>query len=166
MRGRGSTRQIRLQPEDPGRDRQHRHLLGGPDLPLADLTRKRYRDVRPRTAAVDFPAAASYITDNKLTGTPAGRFGEVGYVAVDSVGNLYVTDWGKKVIDEFDSTGTFIRSFPSPLAHPGYFTEGLGGVAIDPTNGNVLISEGSYNRETGAGGVEGIRRICELSRHR
>ena len=108
------------------------------------------REQRP----VDFPAAANYIINNRLTGTPTGRFGEVGYVAVDSVGNLYVTDWGKKVIDEFDSTGTFVRSFPSPLAHPGYFTEGLGGVAIDPTNGNVLISEGNYEPETGAGGAK------------
>ena len=57
------------------------------------------------------------------------------------------------MIDEFDSTGTFLRSFPSPLAHPGYFTEGYGGAAIDPTNGNVLISEGSYSAETEAGGV-------------
>jgi hypothetical protein len=104
--------------------------------------------------AVDFPAAASYITNNRLTGTPSGRFGEVGYVSVDSAGNLYVTDWVKKVVDEFDSTGTFIRSFPAPRAHPGYFTEGNGGAAVDPTNGHLLISEGSYDSETGAGAVK------------
>ena len=66
-------------------------------------------------------------------------------MSVDSVGNLYVTDWGKKLVDEFDSTGTFVRSFPAPRAHPGYFTEGNGGAAVDPTNGHVLISEGSYD---------------------
>ena len=119
------------------------------------------REQRP----VDFPAAANYITTTDSRGTPTGRFGEVGYVAVDSVGNLYVTDWGKKVIDEFDSTGTFVRSFPSPLAHPGYFTEGLGGVAIDPTNGNVLISEGSYEPETGAGGAKEFDAFGELPGH-
>ncbi len=101
---------------------------------------------------VDFPATAGYISKNRLTGTPAGPFGEVGYVAVDKLGNVYVTDWGKEEIDEFDSTGTFLRSFPSPRAH-GSLDPTTGPVAVDPTNGNVLISEGGYNEESEEGGV-------------
>ena len=101
---------------------------------------------------VAFPATANYITKYKLTGTPSGNFGEVGYVAVDSLGNIYVTDWGKQVVDEFDSSGTFLRSFPSPRAASA-LGPATGGVAIDPTNGNVLITEGGYNAETEEGGV-------------
>ena len=71
-------------------------------------------------------------------------------VFVDTKGNLYVTDVGKKVVDEFDSTGTFVRAFPAPRAEQGY--PGVGGAGVDPTNGNVLIDESIYNEE-GKGGV-------------
>ena len=78
---------------------------------------------------VDFPATASYIAENRLTGTPSGPFGAVQQTAVDSDGNLFVFDAGNNVVDEFASTGIFLRTFPS------------GGIpATDPTNGNVLIS--------------------------
>ena len=70
---------LQLQPDDPCRDRQHEHLLEGPGLPLADLARERRRGLRREQRPVDFPATASYINDNKLTGTPSGPFGEVGY---------------------------------------------------------------------------------------
>ena len=100
---------------------------------------------------VDFPATASYIENSKLTGTPSGPFGQVGYVAVDANGNIYVTDDGKHLIDEFESSGTFLRSLPAPRAAQGY--PGTGGVGIDPTNGNVLIAESNFNPEDGSGGV-------------
>ena len=82
---------------------------------------------------VDFPATTSYITDNKLTGTPSGPFGSVENTAVDSNGDLFVFDTGNNVVDEFSSSGTFLRTFP-------------GGVpATDPTNGNVLIRTDYYH---------------------
>jgi hypothetical protein len=92
---------------------------------------------------VDFPASAPYIDGNSITGTPGGPFGAVGYIAVDSHGNIYVVDQGKAVVDEFDSSGTFIRTFDGAGA-PGGFTlpeseRVPNAVAIDPTNGNVLI---------------------------
>jgi hypothetical protein len=89
---------------------------------------------------VDFPATASYIKNNRLTGTPSGRFGQVGFVTVDASGNIYVVDWENQEVDEFDSTGTYLRSFPDPGASQGY--PGRGGVGVDPTNGNVLIANG------------------------
>ena len=101
---------------------------------------------------VDFPATASYIEDSKLTGTPAGQFGQVSYVEVDNKGNIYVTDDAKNEVDEFESSGTYIRSFPAPRAEEG--NPGSGGVGIDPTNGNVLISEYNYDPETETGGVQ------------
>jgi len=92
-------------------------------------------DQRP----VDFPATASYITNNKLTGTPKGPFGAVSNVSVDSDGNVYVTDTEEGVVDEFESSGLFLRSFKTPNVRAGY--PGAGGVAVDPTNGNVLVTE-------------------------
>ena len=83
---------------------------------------------------VDFPATASYISQNKLTGTPNGPFGQVGSVTVDSHGNIYVADSGDNVTDEFDSTGTFLRAFP-----------GAGGAAVDPINGDVIIGRNEYD---------------------
>ena len=93
-----------------------------------------------RRRPVDFPATAHYIEGNKLTGTPSGTFGRVEAITVGPNGNLYAVDSGKGVIDEFDSSGTFIRSFTGAGA-PG-FSPGRG-VAVDPTNGNVLTTDGN-----------------------
>ncbi|HEY7256950.1 MAG TPA: hypothetical protein VH476_09745 [Solirubrobacterales bacterium] len=91
---------------------------------------------------VDFPATTSYTKDNRLTGTPEGPFGQVEAVTVDNRnGNLFVTDAEAGAVDEYDSTGTFIRSFAAPNASEG--VPGRGGVAIDPTNGNVVITGGA-----------------------
>jgi hypothetical protein len=93
---------------------------------------------------VDFPATASYIEDNRLTGTPEGPFGEALFVSVDGEGNIYVTDTKKNQVDVFRSTGEFVRSLEAPSATPGYVLNGpgYGGVGVDPTNGDVLITEG------------------------
>jgi hypothetical protein len=85
---------------------------------------------------IDFPATATYIKGNRLTGTPSGPFGKVGYLAVDTDGNIYVVDQGNQVVYEFDSSGTFMRTFDGSGA-PGEFTPSA--VAVDPTNDNVLI---------------------------
>src|SRR5262249_18378840 len=76
---------------------------------------------------VDFPARASYIDHNKIIGTPHGPFGQVEQIEVDGDGNIYVYDAGKNSLDEFEYTGTFVRSYPGSR----YF-------AIDPTNSDVL----------------------------
>ena len=81
---------------------------------------------------VDFPATASYLSKNILTGTPSGPFGSVENVTVSSNGDFFVTDGGKDVIDEFDSTGTFLRTFPYTSYTP------YGQLAVDPTNGDIL----------------------------
>jgi hypothetical protein len=86
-------------------------------------------DQRP----VDFPATASYISNNRLTGTPSGPFGQVQAVTVDSDGDLFVADAGKGVVDEFDSNGIFLRTFP------------YGSVAVDPTDGNVLVGNEEFD---------------------
>ena len=88
---------------------------------------------------VDFPATASYISGNKLTGTPSGPFGTVESIAVDPLGNLFVQDITNAVVDEFDRTGTFLRSFPG-IGSPPQFGAGI---AADPTNGNLLVEQGT-----------------------
>jgi sugar lactone lactonase YvrE len=100
---------------------------------------------------VDFPATASYIKDNRITGTPEGPFGETHFVSVDEEGNIYVTDTKKNQVDVFSSTGEFVRSLEAPGATPNYAVNGpgVGGVAVDPTNGDVLISEGQAPFEEG-----------------
>jgi hypothetical protein len=100
---------------------------------------------------VDFPATASYISNNKLTGTPSGSFGEVGHVAVDSNGNIFVTDVEKQIVDEFDSSGTFTRSLPCEGCSDGY-PVGSGGVGVDPTNGNIIIGTGGRLNEYDSSG--------------
>ena len=83
---------------------------------------------------VQFPATASYINENKLTGTPSGHFGKVGAVAVDGSGDVYVDDSENEVVDEFNSAGIFLRSF-----------DATGPIALDPTNGAVLIGGREYD---------------------
>ena len=85
-------------------------------------------------AAASFSASQSYITANQITGTPDHAFGDVHGVAVDGSGNVYALDVSHSEVDEFDSTGTFVRAFT------GSFVS-LSAVAIDPTTGNVLIGD-------------------------
>lgn len=95
---------------------------------------------------VDFPATADYIKDNRITGTPEGPFGETQFVSVDEEGNIYVTDAKKNQVDVFSSNGEFVRSLAAPSARPNWETGGggIGGVAVDPTNGDILITEGTF----------------------
>ena len=105
---------------------------------------------------VQFPAKASYIDENRITGTPAGPFGRVGPTLwVDEDGNLFVTDTTKNEVFEYDPTGEFKRAFPAPAADPGNFSGNppIGGVATDPTDGTIAITESQYNPATGQGGV-------------
>ena len=44
------------------------------------------------------------------------------------------------VVDEFKPSGEFVRAF-SGESVPGGFSSELGGVGVDPTNGNVLIAD-------------------------
>ncbi len=83
---------------------------------------------------VELPASASYIEGNRITGTPQGPFGEVGRIAVGDEGNLFVDDIGEGVVDEFDSSGTFLRTFPN-----------LGALAVDPLTGDVIIGYEEYD---------------------
>jgi phosphodiesterase/alkaline phosphatase D-like protein/DNA-binding beta-propeller fold protein YncE len=87
-----------------------------------------------------FSGAAGYISGNKITGTPGGSFGNPWNVATDTSGNVYVVDQTHRVVDEFDSSGTFVRAFDGSGA-PTAFSGNLTGVAVDPTSGNILVAD-------------------------
>lgn len=97
-----------------------------------------------------FSATEPYIKANTLTGTPNGPFGEITNIAVDNHGDLYVVDQSNRVVDEFNSSGVFIRAF-GEAGLPHNFGEGtapgsrdaLTGVAVDPTDGHVLVVDSS-----------------------
>jgi NHL repeat len=82
-----------------------------------------------------FSASESYVTDNALTGAPDHAFSSPNAVAVDGDGDIYVADSNLAVVDRFDSSGTFVRSYAS-----ADFTA-IRAVAVDPTNGNVLVGD-------------------------
>ncbi len=101
-----------------------------------------------------FSASAGYISGNKITGTPGGSFGNPWNVATDPSGNVYVLDQSHRAVDEFDSSGTFVRAFDGSGA-PVSFSSNLSGVAVDPTNGNLLVADAgnSVVDEFDSGGV-------------
>lgn len=92
----------------------------------------------PNHNPVNFSTLASYITGNRITGTPGGSFGQIRNVAVDSEGNIYIVDAERAVVDEFNSSGAFIHEF-NGLGAPGGFSNNLTGAAVDPTSGNLLV---------------------------
>jgi phosphodiesterase/alkaline phosphatase D-like protein len=89
---------------------------------------------------VAFTGSASYINGSEINGTPAGAFSRPWNVATDSSGNIYVLDQSKKLIDEFAPSGLFIQSFDGTGA-PGGFSSNLTGVAVDPTNEDLLVAD-------------------------
>jgi DNA-binding beta-propeller fold protein YncE len=70
--------------------------------------------------------------------TPEGFWGPRG-LAVDSKGNVYVTDTGNKRVVVFNSNGEFVTQFGTTGIDPGQFDEPVG-LAIDQ-NGLVYVAD-------------------------
>jgi sugar lactone lactonase YvrE len=107
---------------------------------------------------VNFSGSASYIANNKISGTPFGSLSSGGNnpgmagITVDSEGNIWVINQENREIDEFANTGVFIQritekssgvpQFSNPAGPHGFAAyPGLTGIAVDPTNGDVLVSD-------------------------
>ena len=91
----------------------------------------------PEEAPVDFSAHEEYITANEITGTPSSPhlFRFLGAPVIDpTTADLYVVV--NDQIDEFKPSGEFVQTINPEV--PGGFGE-LGPIALDPTNGNLLI---------------------------
>ena len=90
------------------------------------------------------PGSAEYVHGNELTGKPDEKWGlrRVEGVAVEagsgeSAGNIYVINnkgFYDQEVDEFTSAGCFVHAFKAE-GECIYLT----GVAVDPTNGDVLV---------------------------
>jgi hypothetical protein len=108
------------------------------DLYVANGTR--VTRVKANGAADDFTASGSpsYISANQLTGTSAHSFATADAVATDSTGNVYVADNGNHEVDQFDSTGAFLRSIAN-----GFGT--ISALAVDPVTGNLFVLDASHN---------------------
>ena len=79
---------------------------------------------------VDFAAVESYINGNEIAeGHP------ISAVAVDSAGDIYVSYFYIGATYEFNSRGEFVQEFGVANGFGG-----KGSIAVDPTNGNVLIT--------------------------
>lgn len=115
---------------------------------------------------VDFTGQASYIDGNAITGTPKGPFGEgaagfftpeiSGITVNPSNGHIWVIDAGSyyrpSALFEYNTEGIFLQEITAksadipPRETPSGprtfgFGPGLAAIAVDPTNGNVLVSD-------------------------
>ena len=107
---------------------------------------------------VNFTGTAPYISGSTLTGTPSGGIGgggtapESGGIVIDDEGNIWVNN--NKEILEFAESGIFIQRITAKSAGgvpasnlnptgPKAFAAfpGLTGIAVDPTNGHVLVAD-------------------------
>jgi tripartite motif-containing protein 71 len=80
-------------------------------------------------------------------GTGDGQFGQYNSpngIAVDSHGNVYVTDYDNNRVQKFDSNGNFITKWGSEGSKDGQFLNPQG-IAVD-SHGNVYVTDVSNNR--------------------
>ena len=93
---------------------------------------------------VAFSAVEPYVEGSRLTGTPAGAFGEPVGVAVDnSTGEIYVSDRARNVVDVFSSSGEYLSQLTgTPPSAPvsGAFTY-LEGLAFDQSTQELYVSD-------------------------
>jgi hypothetical protein len=88
-------------------------------------------------------APPKYVSQWGSAGTGPGRFANPNAIAVNSVGDLYVTDSGNHRVEEFDPVGKFITSWGSEGSGPGQF-ETPNGIAVNPV-GDVYVSDAAQS---------------------
>jgi DNA-binding beta-propeller fold protein YncE len=123
----------------------------GGDLYIAGENGSVYRVNGEGNEAPFSASSEPYVTGDQLTGFGPGTSfsGPVAGLAVDPAGDLYVGDG--EAVYEFESTGKLLRAFSevegSPLGE-------VSAVAIDPTNGHVLIAAGGAIDEFSSTGAQ------------
>ena len=92
----------------------------------------------------EFSSTGTYITQFGVEGTANGQFKEPQGIAVDSKGNIWVSDTGNRRIQEFNSKGEFTRSIGSEGTGNGQF-KSPGEIATDAA-GNLWVADSGNNR--------------------
>jgi hypothetical protein len=109
---------------------------------------------------VPFSGSAGYISGNEITGTPSGPFGGgagnispvLSGITIDPDGNIWAIK--ENEIDEFAPSGIFLQRITAESAgvppttnqagtHQFGSNPGLTALAVDPTNGDLLVSDRS-----------------------
>lgn len=116
--------------------------------------------VNSKGTPVNFP----YVHGANITGSPLGEFGtstKPAALTVDSEGNIFVAaDSGsieESYVAEYRPSGEFVRAFtgeevPGLAETPGWTGETfMTGVAVDPSNGHLLVS---FEHYTGSNGIQ------------
>mgnify|MGYP000881563720 CR=1 FL=1 len=86
----------------------------------------------------------SYVTQWGSFGAGAGQFGDPSGVAVDSIGNVYVTDFQMRHVQKFDPQGNYLMEWGSFGTGDGQFGF-LEGIAIDSFD-HVYVVDGGNSR--------------------
>jgi hypothetical protein len=73
----------------------------------------------------EFDSSGAQIQHITGTDTPSGSFGNLTGVAVDSLGDVYVTDGEQRVVDDFSPTGHFMEQATSTPSGPFSEPEGI-----------------------------------------
>jgi DNA-binding beta-propeller fold protein YncE len=89
-------------------------------------------------------ADVDFLTQWGSAGAANGQFNGPFGVAVDSSGNVYVTDSGNSRIQKFNSSGTFIIQWGTHGSGNGQFDSPIG-IAVD-ISGNVYVADVNNNR--------------------
>ena len=71
--------------------------------------------------------------------TGPGALGDTDGVAVDSSGNVFVSDYAQQRIVEFDKSGTYLKSFGGPLEGPQGISLSSTGIFVADVNANAIF---------------------------
>ena len=79
-----------------------------------------------------------------IAGGGNGQFSGIGYISVDSSGNIYVPDWNYSHVQRFNSDGTFSLMFGGGGAGDGQFS--ISGSVVADASGNMYVTDEDHNR--------------------
>ena len=89
-------------------------------------------------------AAMTYVFQFGSGGSGNGQFSDLGDIAVDSSGNIFVADQGNSRIQKFNSSGTYVSQFGSSGSGDGQLSWPVT-IFID-SSGNIFVTDAGNSR--------------------